>query len=197
MVLWLSLPYGNDFASQKQPQFPKKGRFSFTKTIVINMKKEIDVNIRFAQKNDIPKLVELLSQVLSVHANGRPDIFKYNVTKYNDTELEAIIADETRPIFVAESDGAVCGYAFCILQCPLTNSVLNPIKTLYIDDLCVDENCRGAKIGTKLFEAAKAFAREKGCYNITLNVWSFNESAMKFYESLCMKPQREYKEFIL
>lgn len=161
------------------------------------MEKEKDINIRLAEKRDIPKLLSLLSQVLTVHANGRPDIFKYNVTKYNDTELEAIIADSTRPIFVAESEDNVLGYAFCMLQCPMTNSVLNPIKTLYIDDLCVDENCRGEKIGTKLFQRVKMFAREKGCYNITLNVWSFNESAMKFYESLGMKPQREYKELIL
>ena len=161
------------------------------------MDNKINVNIRFAEQSDIPSLLDLLSQVLEVHANGRPDIFKYNVTKYNALELGELLADKTRPVFVAEADGKVCGYAFCILQCPLTNSVLNPIKTLYIDDLCVDKNCRGAKIGTRLFERVKLFAKETGCYNITLNVWSFNESAMRFYESLGMKSQREYKEFIL
>ncbi|MBQ2721010.1 MAG: GNAT family N-acetyltransferase [Clostridia bacterium] len=163
----------------------------------IEMNNEINVNVRFAESRDIPKILDLLSQVLQIHANGRPDIFKYNITKYNETELEEILEDETRPVFVAEADGEVCGYVFGILQCPIGKSVLNPIKTLYIDDFCVDENCRGAKIGTKLFEYVKTFAKEKNCYNITLNVWSFNESAMKFYESLGMKPQREYKEFIL
>ena len=75
--------------------------------------------------------------------------------------------------------------------------VLTPIKSLYIDDLCVDENCRGKHIGTKLFAFVKDYAKDIGCYNVTLNVWSCNEGAMKFYESLGMKPQKVGMEAIL
>ncbi len=162
-----------------------------------NIEKKIyPVSIRRAENRDIPTLLDLLSQVLTVHADGRPDIFKHNVTKYGESELIEILADESRPVFVAEADGKVRGYAFCMLQRP-SSAVLNDILTLYIDDICIDSNFRGGKIGSQLFDAVKTFAKEKNCYNITLNVWSFNESAMKFYESLGMKPQREYKEFIL
>ncbi|MBQ6052737.1 MAG: GNAT family N-acetyltransferase [Clostridia bacterium] len=155
------------------------------------------MHIRMAREKDIPAVLNLLSQVLAVHAEGRPDIFKSNVTKYGEKELKEIFSDDKKPVFVAEANGEVIGYAFCQLQLIENSSVLKPVKTLYIDDLCVDKNHRGKKTGTALFEAVKSFAKELGCHNITLNVWSFNTSAMKFYESLGMKPQREYKEYIL
>ncbi|MBO4392293.1 MAG: GNAT family N-acetyltransferase [Clostridia bacterium] len=155
------------------------------------------LRIRRANAGDIPAVLNLLSQVLAVHAQGRPDIFKSNVTKYGDNELKEIFADEKKPVFVAEINDAVAGYAFCQLQRIENSSVLKPVKTLYIDDLCVDENLRGHKTGTALFEAVKSFAKSQNCHNITLNVWSFNTPALKFYESLGMKPQREYKEYIL
>ena len=67
---------------------------------------------------------------------------------------------------------------------------------LYIDDLCVDENSRGQHIGKQLYEYSKDFAQKSGCYNLTLNVWSCNASAMKFYESCGLKPQKVHMETI-
>lgn len=159
--------------------------------------KDNDIIIRRAETRDIPKILDLLLQVLTVHADGRPDIFRHNATKYNAEELGDILRDESRPVFAAEKDGTVCGYAFCILKCPTESSVLKPVRTLYIDDLCVDENMRGCGIGTRLFGYVKRFASEQGCYNITLNVWSCNKNALRFYESMGMTTQCEHKEYIL
>ena len=108
--------------------------------------------IRRATQNDMPKINDLLCQVLDVHHNGRPDVFKGNAKKYTDPELAEIIADDSRPIFVADSDGKVVGYAFCIFQQAVNSNILTDIKTLYIDDLCVDETKRGMSIGKQLYE---------------------------------------------
>ncbi len=140
----------------------------------------------------------LLQQVCLVHHKGRPDLFKYGAKKYTDDQLKAIIHDDNRPIFTAtDEDGKVLGYAFCIFQQHINDNILTDIKTLYIDDLCVDENIRGRHIGKQLYEAVLAFAREQGCYNVTLNVWSLNEPARKFYESCGLKPQKVGMETIL
>ena len=145
--------------------------------------------IRIAEKKDISKIGDLLSQVDLVHHNGRPDIFKIG-RKYNDDELLKILDDDMRPILVYVNDNdEVLGYCFCVLQQHINDNVLTDIKTLYIDDLCVDENCRGKHIGKKLYNAAIELAKEMGCYNITLNVWSCNKSALKFYESQGLIPQ--------
>ena len=153
--------------------------------------------IRFAKEKDIPKILDLLSQVDLVHHNGRPDIFKIG-QKYNAEEIGEIISDKSRPIIVSVNEvDEVQGYCFCIFEEVRNNSVLCDRKTLYIDDLCVDETLRGRHIGKELYEAALELAKESGCYNVTLNVWSCNPSAEQFYEKLGMKPQKTYMETIL
>lgn len=156
----------------------------------------MELNIRKAATRDIPRILELLSQVLEVHAAGRPDLFKSGTTKYSPEELEEIIADAERPIFVAEHDGVVKGYAFCVFQ--RHNERNTPdFTTLYIDDLCVDEGSRGLHIGKALYEYVLGFAKQSGCYNVTLNVWACNEAAMKFYEKCGLQVQKIGMEKIL
>lgn len=155
------------------------------------------MNIRRAENKDIDAISKLLSQVLNVHHEGRPDLFKSGAVKYLPEELMEIIADDKRPIFVAELDEKVCGYAFCVFQQHIGDNILTDIKTLYIDDLCVDSTMRGKHIGKSLFEYVKKFAKDAGCYNLTLNVWECNESAMKFYESCGLSIQKRGMEQIL
>ena len=155
------------------------------------------VQIRRAEYKDLDDINNLLRQVLTIHHKGRPDVFKDGVKKYTDEELLLIIKDATKPIFVADYDNRVVGYAFCVFQQHIDNNILTDIKTLYIDDLCVDENYRGRHIGKELYEYVIAFAKEQGFYNLTLNVWSCNESAMKFYEKLGLVPQKVGMEKIL
>lgn len=155
------------------------------------------MQIRRATINDMSGINSLLCQVLEVHHKGRPDIFKGNAKKYTDAQLQEIIADDSKPIFVAVDGDDVLGYAFCVFQQHIGNNILTDIKTLYIDDLCVDENLRGQHIGKKLYDFVLDFAKESGCYNVTLNVWSCNESAMKFYEKCGLKPQKVGMEKIL
>ena len=151
--------------------------------------------IRLAGPQDLPAVNSLLQQVLTVHHNGRPDLFNKVGKKYTDAELLAIFAQPDTPVFVYESDGSVLGYAFCALQQQGSGS-LRELTTLYIDDICVDEAARGRHVGSALFEYVKQFAREKGCYNITLHVWECNPVARAFYESLGMSPQYTSMELI-
>lgn len=156
------------------------------------------MTIRKARNSDLEGIKSLLLQVLTVHHNGRPDIFKSNCRKYTDEQILEIIADEKTPVLIAadESD-KVMGYAFCVFQQHIGSNILTDIKTLYIDDLCVDENVRGRHVGSSLYNAVLDFARENGCYNVTLNVWSCNESAMRFYEKMGLVPQKIGMEKIL
>lgn len=153
--------------------------------------------IRRAETKDIDSINNLLRQVLNIHQKGRPDIFKSNSKKYTDDQLKDIIKDDSKPIFVFEQDEKVLGYAFCQINQHINNNVLTDIKTLYVDDLCVDETSRGKHIGKQLYEFVLRFAKTEGCYNVTLNVWSCNENAMKFYEKMGLKPQKTYLEKIL
>lgn len=156
------------------------------------------MNIRRAGEKDIPRLIELLQQVLDIHAKIRPDIFISGTTKYTDDELLQMILDDTNPIYVAVDEKDLCmGYAFCQLrEQPFSNNMV-PFTSLFIDDLCVDQSLRGQHIGESLFEFVKAEAKRLGCYEVTLNVWAGNTSAEHFYEKMGMKTKERQMEYIL
>ena len=162
----------------------------------MNIKME-ELTIRRAKESDIPTINKLLYQVLKVHSDARPDLFKPGTKKYTDEELKEILADDKTPVFVAEKDGSVLGYAFCVHQQYINNNNMTDIKTLYIDDLCVDEAARGAHIGKVLYEYVIDYAKKQGYYNVTLNVWADNVNAVKFYEKIGLKVQKIGMETIL
>ena len=154
--------------------------------------------VRRAIIKDINRINDLLFQVAKVHSDGRADIFKIGSKKYTDDEIIAIIKNDSTPIFVAEDEnGYICGYTFCIYEEVKGNNLLHDMKTLYIDDLCVDENVRGKHIGTLLYDYVVKEAKKNGAYRITLNVWSFNEAAMRFYEKRGLSPLKTVMEQIL
>lgn len=156
------------------------------------------MKIRRAQTGDIPRLGELLVQVCRVHSQGRPDLFRAGGRKYSDQQLRSLLEDPDRPVLVA-ADGAdrALGYAFCVLQRRRGEGALRDMTTLYLDDLCVDEACRGQHVGRALYQAAVELARSAGCYNLTLNVWACNDSARRFYEKCGLRVQKIGMETIL
>ena len=155
------------------------------------------IEIRKAKNKDIPRMMALLSQVDLVHHEGRPDLFRIG-TKYGEEELKQLLSDPLRPILAAvdESD-EMQGYCFCMYQQHENDPILTDVKTLYIDDLCVDAAMRGRGIGKVLYDYAVEYAREHGYYNLTLNVWACNPSAMRFYEKCGLSVQKVGMECLL
>ena len=149
------------------------------------------------EERHIPGMINLLKQVGQVHHLGRPDLFRAGAQKYNEADLQKLLQDENRPIFIAEEDGRVLGYGFCILKTTEHDPVLTDYITCYIDDLCVDEKCRGQHIGKAIYAHIVDFAKSCGCDSVTLNVWAFNDNAIRFYESLGLKPQKIGMEMLL
>lgn len=154
------------------------------------------MQIRRATLTDIDGINKLLYEVHKVHSDKRPDLFKVGSKKYTNEELAKIIVDDNRPIFVYVDNDDILGYAFCVFIKNNSNS-LTDILSLYIDDLCVDENARGKRVGTSLYNYVLQFAKEAGCYNVTLNVWACNNSALKFYEKCGLSVQKIGLEKIL
>lgn len=155
------------------------------------------MEIRRAAARDCDGINRLLRQVLEVHHSGRPDLFRGGVKKYTDEQLTEILADDSRPVFVLEEQGCVLGYAFCIFKRSSGSNILTDLKTLYLDDLCVDESRRGQQLGRQMLDYVLDFARRSGCYNVTLNVWACNPGARRFYEKCGLVPRRTEMEMIL
>ena len=152
--------------------------------------------VRRANRNDIGRIIELLHQVDMVHHVIRPDLFKPNTTKYDEQQLEALLGDDSKPVFVFDN-GEVLGHAFCLITEVRNDKLLEDIKTLYIDDICVDEKARGQHVGKALYEHVRDFALSIGCNNITMNVWEGNDPALSFYRNMGMKVQKTTMEIKL
>ncbi|HFI0395129.1 TPA: N-acetyltransferase family protein [Streptococcus suis] len=154
------------------------------------------MTIRKARQSDIPVLIKLLQDILQVHHQARPDIFRSTGQKFSEDELRELLDNPAKPVFVYEVDGQVVGHLFCELS-TAKSDVLEPVKTLFIDDLCVASTARGQKIGEQLYDFALSYAKEQGCHNLTLDVWADNAGAVRFYERLGMKPQKFRMEQII
>lgn len=155
------------------------------------------MNIRRAVAEDLEMVDLLLSQVLEIHASIRPDIFIPGTRKYTDEELLELFKDDTRPVFVAEKDGEFLGYCFCEIQERKGVTNMKDMKTLYIDDLCVNESRRGLHVGKALYDYVLSYAKEIGCHNVTLHVWEGNDSARAFYDKMGFGIQKTLMEKII
>jgi len=154
--------------------------------------------IRAATEKDYDKIISLLLDIALLHSRGRPDLFEGGYSKYTREELEKVTADPETPVFIAaDEDDNAAGYIFCRLKINPAHGPLREYKSLYVDDLCVDEKCRGMGIGTALLGYAADFAREKGCMCMDLNVWEFNKNAIDFYERFGMKTRKRTMELVL
>ena len=152
------------------------------------------MDIRIAGREDIPGLIRLLYQVGDVHHRIRPDIFRLGAIKYTETDLEQLLRDPEKPIFVAVEGTEVLGYCFCQVENYTGSTVLTDRTEIYIDDLCVEENCRGRGVAKALYRHTCAWAKDLGCAFVTLNVWCGNDRAMKFYEKMGLTPRKVFLE---
>lgn len=155
------------------------------------------IQIRKAKTMDISSIKKLLYEVHQVHYNVRPDLFKAGCRKYNDDEVLAFIHSKDTPIFVAVLEDEVVGYAFCIPKQIYNHPSMVDIRTLYIDDFCIEESVRGKQIGKRLYECVLQYAKDQGFYNVTLNVWADNVDAVNFYKKIGMQIQKIGMEVIL
>ncbi len=158
----------------------------------------MNIKVRMATLADNEGVLSLLEQIAAHHHKGRPDIFKSGVKKYSYQDLEEILSDPMKPIFVAvDEESRVLGYVFCVIINYRGHSVFQDSDVLYIDDFCVDEQLRGQNIGKILFDEIKRYAISEKFNSIELNVWEFNEGAIRFYEKHGMKVQRRRMELLL
>lgn len=156
------------------------------------------MEIRRAQGKDIPAISKLLGEVLEIHAAIRPDIFIPGTTKYTAEELTEILNDNQKPVYVAiDENDEVLGYTFTQLQEQPFSTNMIQFKSLFIDDLCVDSAARSQGVGRALLDFVKKEGKRLGCYEITLNVWAGNDSAIRFYEKNGLKPKETTMEYIL
>ena len=126
--------------------------------------------IRKMLKSDYDGVRKLMKQVHQLHYINRPDIF-WDGDALSQSYFEKLFQDEYfHYVYIKEDE------------------IVNDRNVFYICDLVVDENHRKSGIGRELYHYAEDVAKAYEATGIELTVWSFNQDAIRFYESLGMTP---------
>lgn len=145
------------------------------------------MDIRKAEEQDIPQIMNLLMQSAEIQHELNPTLIKEDCSKYSENDILQLMQDETRSIFVAVQNETVYGYCICSINETFDDPFLVDHTSCCIEDLCVDENKRGTGIAKELYEYTYTYARNIGCSHLNLKVTASNTRAVKFYEKMNLK----------
>lgn len=150
------------------------------------------MQIRFATHADAEQVNALRRQVNDLHAIGEPAIFRYGFQKELQDHLFTFLDEADKAVLVAESADGIVGFACLQFVDRPETAYAHPRRYLHVGEFGVDENHRRQGIGRALFASIRETAKKRGYGRIELDVWSFNESAMRFYEAVGFRTYRNY-----
>lgn len=153
--------------------------------------------VREAWAEELMQINGLRKMVNDIHVANRPDVFRPGFCDELKQHLYEKYRAPDSNIFVAVTDGAVCGFAIVeYVEKPLS-PFNNARKTYHVHEFGVDEKARRKGVATALMNFIKADARSRGYDRIDLSVWEFNGGALSFYESAGFQTCRRYMEMEL
>ena len=149
------------------------------------------MQIREAKIEDLKQITIILEQIARMHYENRPDIFRKKSKKQIEKDLiEEINDDEKNVIIATDESSKVYGILICRIKETKAHINLKNSKTLWIEELGVNEKYRKNGIGKQLMKKAEEMAKKLGCKRIELNCWNFNQNAVNFYKAFGMDSQR-------
>jgi GNAT superfamily N-acetyltransferase len=132
------------------------------------------IEYRLADKEDIPRLLPLLAEIMHDHGVTPPPGDRLEST------LETILSSSRHSLVVAESQGRLLGMCALIFSYSTWSSSL----VCELQDVVVTEPHRRQSVGRGLFNVAESIARERGCSRLFLLAEAWNFQAHAFYRSL-------------
>lgn len=151
--------------------------------------------VRFAVREDLGRVNELREQVNRVHVEGKPEFFRDNFGEPLNKHIYEMWQQDNRDILVVERNHRICGFACVEYVYKPENLYQKARKYYHIDEFGVDEKMRRQGVGTELFHRIRLEAEKRGFTRIELDMWEFNETALKFYESIGFHTYRRYMEY--
>ena len=152
------------------------------------------MTVRIADERDLERVNELRRQVNDLHVEGRPDVFKPGFNEQLKNYVYTVYNDPCKDIAVAEKDGVICGYAVLNRFTKPETPFMYERSYVDVDEFGVDKAFRRQGIGRALMEYIRTYAKDNDFDRIELNMWEFNEGALRFYEDIGFGTYRRYME---
>ena len=140
---------------------------------------------RVATINDYQGLSEVYQEDDDYHADGLPSVFiKTSIPARDQGYIKSILEDDESILLVAEKNKIIVGLVHAQIRNTPNLPIVKPIKYAYVMDIAVRSEFRSLGIGNILMDEVKEWALSKRAHQIRLNVWNFNQTAMRFYRDL-------------
>lgn len=147
--------------------------------------------VRDAQLNDFIQMGRIFKQVDGLHSEAHPEIFNPPIENARSKEyIESILQNEKSKLVVVLENDNVIGIAKADIESAPDIPLFAKREWIAISTIVVDENYRGKGVGKKLLDYLYAWAKLRKVYEVELTVFSFNESAVSFYENNGFKSYR-------
>ncbi|MDR3287936.1 MAG: GNAT family N-acetyltransferase [Peptococcaceae bacterium] len=137
----------------------------------------MNITIHRASGEDCEKIYPLICALARGHVTGSGRVYRPPYEEYKET-FNLILNDKRKQYYVAKDGDNVVG----VVGVALHQSLVEAGNFANIDELVVDETHRRQGIGQRLLAACAAFAKERGCQNITLTSGNARIGAHTFYE---------------
>jgi GNAT superfamily N-acetyltransferase len=131
----------------------------------------MDIQLRYAVKEDCPRLLELIVE-LAVYEK-MPDEVTVKLSEFVDAGFGELPVWKA---FVAEQGNKIIGFALYYTRYSTWKGC-----RLYLEDFIVTEEFRGKGAGKLLFERVMKEAKEKNYNGMSWQVLDWNEPALNFY----------------
>ena len=148
--------------------------------------------IRNGTMQDYEQVNLLRKEVNDLHVQGQPDIFKPGFCKEMQEYLKEFIDSQDKQLIVCEKDGQICGYAMLEFICKPETAYRYALEYIEVGELGVSKNYQKQGIGKQLMQEVKNIAQQRKIKKIELNMWSFNDNALNFYEKLGFNTYRRH-----
>lgn len=143
-------------------------------------------NAKFSDFNDVNNL---MLELHNLHVKNRNDVFKATDSPMKEEYFKDLLNNKDVKLFVIENleNSEILGYSNLKLMNTPNIDIVVKSKYIYIDDFCIKQAYKRKGIGKKLFNFILEYAKQQGVESVQLNVWSFNEDAIEFYNFMGMK----------
>ncbi len=144
----------------------------------------MSLTIRIAERRDYSGICHLFAEGDAFHADALPERFRIVHPARSQAWFTDVLTSAAHQLLVAEMEQRLVGLIefrmVTLAACP-------PVAArtfVSIDSLIVAEGHRRRGIGRQLMRAMEQWADERSIATIELNVYAFNDPAIRLYEEL-------------
>ena len=141
-----------------------------------------DFTIRYARQEDVPIILDFIKRLAEYEK------LSHEVVATEEVLMDSLFLKRQAEVVIGELRGKPVAFALFFHNFSTFLGKAN----LYLEDLFVDESCRGLGLGKLMFSCLANIAVDRGCERLDWWCLDWNESSIAFYKSMGAEPMSDW-----